>query len=276
MKVGSINGTARRKSLPRTLWVGLILVSSVCGRGSAATAAVNNETGTFYADPVALNGGNLRGYVTLQDGVPTAVGMELSSGVLTNIPSLPLDAASATFGALPPEAAATPFAAIAVGDFPTGHQPAGIGDKPHFHPIFLLMPPQQPDPPNFALEGTAVAPAEVPADHVNLGDVAPGIGIAYQDPSQPQNQPGWDTVGQNYFFYNGHMNGIALGATNAYMLREENYQDIARGDVIKQPQTYPKTGYYPQRYTVSYDYNRHVHIFELSDFQLEQNAVTGP
>jgi hypothetical protein len=27
---------------------------------------------------------------------------------------------------------------------------------------------------------------------------------------------------------------------------------------------------------VSYDYNRHVHIFELSEFQLEQNAVTGP
>ena len=25
-----------------------------------------------------------------------------------------------------------------------------------------------------------------------------------------------------------------------------------------------------------HDYNRHVHIFELSDFQLEQNAVTGP
>jgi hypothetical protein len=256
MKVGTTTGTTHRGLLSGSLWVGLALVLSVCGRSSAATAEVNNETGTFYADPVPLNGGTVRGYVALQNGVPTAVGMELSSGVLTNIPPLPLNAASATFGPLPPEAAATPFAAIAVGDFPAGHQPAGIGDKPHFHPIFLLMPPQQPDPPPFALESTPVAPAEVPADHVNLGDVAPGIGIAYQDPSQPQNQQAWDTVGQNYFFYNGHMNGIALGATNAYMQRAENYQDIARGDVIKQPQTYPKAGYYPQRYTVSYDYNR--------------------
>ena len=180
--------TQRRSgALPSSLWMGLMLVSGACGRSCAATAAMNNETGTFYADPVPLNGGNVRGYVTLQNGVPTAVGMELSSGVLTNIPPLPLNAASATFGPLPPESAATPFAAIAVGDFPTGHQPAGIGDKPHFHPIFLLMPPQQPDPPSFALEATPVAPAEVPADHVNLGDVAPGIGIAYQDPAQPQN-----------------------------------------------------------------------------------------
>jgi len=194
--------------------------------------------------------------------------MEISSAALTALPRLPFGAAQATFGALPPESSATPFAAIAIGYFPAGHAPVGIGDKPHFHPIFLLMPPQQPDPPNFPKELAPVAPDEVPADNVNLGDFAPGIGVAYQDPATPQAQPGWDTVGQNYFFYNGHMSGISLGATNAYLLRLEAGQDTARGDVIKQPQVYPKPGFYPNRYMVAYDDTRKMYIFELSDFQL--------
>src|SRR5205823_14359624 len=97
--------------------------------------------------------------------------------------------------------------------------------------------------------------------------LAYGLGTADEDPIQPQLQPGWDSTGQNYFFYNGHMNGIGLGATNAFLLRQQAGREPARSDVIKQPQVYPKPGYYPHRYTVRYDAGRKVNVFALEDFQ---------
>lgn len=168
---------------------------------------------------------------------------------------------------MPPQIGDSVYKEIAIAYF-EAHPPVGVGDKPHFHPVFLLNPPQPPVPP-FAKETQAIAPAEVPADHVRLNDIAPGIGVAVQDPAQPQNQPGWDSVGQNYFFYEGRMNAVALGATNTYLQRIAAGTDIAMGGFIKQPATYPKRGLYAHRYTVHYDKARRVFIFELSDLRLK-------
>jgi hypothetical protein len=249
--------------------VGLVLTGCGSDNDSSSNPAATAKTGTFFADPVPVNGGTARGYVTLNAGVPIGLGVELSTGVLTQLPNLAANDAQATFASFPMESSVTPFRALAIGYFgESGHPPAGVGDVPHFHPILLLNPVQMPDPPDFVLETKPVAAAEIPADHVKLEDVAPGIGVAYQDPAQPQNQPGWDSIGQNYFFYGGHMNAYALGATNTYMQRLQAGTDIARGDVIKQPQVYPIPGaYYPHRYTVSYDEAARVFRFELTDFQ---------
>ncbi len=132
----------------------------------------------------------------------------------------------------------------------------------------MIAPPQDPslDPVKLNLN---VAPEEVPPDYVNGGTLpeagiatAPGIGIAYEDPAQPQLQPNWNTTGQNYFFYNGHMNGIGLAATTDFLLSH-----ATRTDVIKQPQVHPLAGYYPHRQTVLYDPERRVHVFLVDDFR---------
>ena len=260
----------RNTSLVRAA-IGLCVAASAltltgCGGGNGGLVGTQGKT--FFGAPKALNGGTARGYATLKNNALVAVGVEIDAAALTNLPPLAVGTVQATTGiALPAEASVSPFKEIAIAFF-AAHPPAGVGDKPQFHPVFLLNPAQAPDPPAFLLENKPVAAGEVPQDHVRITDVAPGIGVAYQDPATPQAQPGWDSYGQNYFFYNGHMNAIALGATTAYLLRQEANTDIARGDIIKQPAVFPKRGFYPQRYTVHFDATRRIHVFELSDFQL--------
>jgi hypothetical protein len=175
----------------------------------------------------------------------------------------------------------TPFAFLAF-SYWSGHDPKGVGDVPHFHPLFALFPPGQPDPPNNAFEVAPVAAEETPQDFIDgrklpgglAGEtLAPGIGTAYEDPIQPQLQPGWNTIAQNYFFYKGHMNGIGLGATNDFLLKQEQGKEPTLGEDIKQPQVYPKPGYYPHHWEVRYDRARQVHIFALQDFQQATNVL---
>jgi hypothetical protein len=99
-----------------------------------------------------------------------------------------------------------------------------------------------------------------------LPDLAPGIGGVVQDPTTPQARPGWNTIGQNYFFYNGHMNAVGLGATSDCLTTLGGGNGAPLGDIIKQPKVYPKPGYYPHNYTVRYDRARDVYVFELSGF----------
>ncbi len=257
----------QKKSVQVRQMLGLCAIAfALAGCGGSGNSGLVNPTGnTIFAPAKALNGGTARGYVTLRNNQVVAVGVELTPGALASLPTPPPGQAVAVTGiTLPTQASSTVYKEIAIAYF-DAHSPAGVGDKPHFHPVFLLNSPQAPDPPAFAKENQAVAAGEVPADHVKLADVAPGIGAAFQDPAQPQAQPGWDSYGQNYFFYEGHMNGVALGATNAYLQRLSAGTDIARGDVIKQPTVYPKRGLYANRYTVHYDKVRRVFIFELSD-----------
>jgi hypothetical protein len=225
------------------------------------------ETGTFFGPDQPVGNGVGRTFITLERGMPTAMGLELSEEVPTTVPDPPFNTPAIFVFALPPQAKATPFKLIAM-SYWGAHDPEGTGDVPHFHPLLMLAPPQDPslDPVKLDLP---VAPEEVPPDYVNGGTLpeagvasAPGIGIAYEDPSQPQLQPGWNTTGQNYFFYNSHMNGIGLGATTDFLLSR-----ATRTDVIKQPQVHPLAGVYPQSHTVRYDPDRRVHVFSVEDFR---------
>lgn len=256
---------------------------------------------TFYTayNNVLIGSSNLvnvaRGFVTLEQNSnkPVAVGIELTAKAVRDLPLPPNYNDPAIYGFnLPPEAVYTPFTYAAV-SYWSAHDPRGGGDVPHFHPLFGINPPQAPsaacgsvpEPANCPDEAKPVAAAEIPTDYVpgNLAPdagivIAPGIGLAYEDVvlPQPQLEHGWNTIGQNYFFYGGHMSGIGLGATNDYLIKQEQGRAPAVPDavkVIKQPQVYPKPGFYPRRHDVRYEPTRNVHIFILTDFQQAAQVV---
>ncbi len=250
---------------------------------------------TFYSkfNSVLVGNSNLvdvgRSFVTLEanSNVPYQMGLELTAKAVTDLPLPPNFNDPVIYGInLPAESVYTPFSYIAI-SYWSAHDPIGGGDSPHFHPLFGINPPQlptaacgsEPNATNCVPESVPAAAEEVPTDYVigtQVPDagiyVAPGIGIAYEDVvlPQPQLEHGWNTIGQNYFFYRGHMNGIGLGATDDYLLKQQKGQAPAVPAAvynIKQPQVYPKAGYYPHHYDVRYDAARKVHIFVLSDFR---------
>ena len=281
------------------VFVGCGGVNSTGGGGTGGTPPAPGRT--FYSDynNVLVGASNLvnvaRGFVTLEQNrnVPVAVGIELTAKAVSDLPKPPNFNNPQIYGInLPAESVYTPFSYAAI-SYWSAHSPRGIGDVPHFHPLFGINPPQLPtaacgsipNAGNCPAEAAPVAAPEVPRDYISGAQVpeggvvvAPGIGLAYEDVvlPQPQLEHGWNTIGQNYFFYGGHMNGVGLGATNDYLRKQQ--QGIAPPvptavKMMKQPQVYPKRGYYPRHHDVRYDAQRKVHIFILSDFREAQNVA---
>src|SRR5437899_2532373 len=90
----------------------LLIMLAGCGGGGGGAPTlppvVASNTGTFYSDPVSnLVGGSLlvsigRGFVTVNQGVPTAVGFELSADAVKNLPTPPFDTPAIYGVPLPP------------------------------------------------------------------------------------------------------------------------------------------------------------------------------
>lgn len=255
------------------------------GCSSGGTYSVGGEgvnaARTFYGPDVtatATNGATVtvgRAYANMRGGIPEEIGIELVEGVLDVLPDPAFDEPGVYVAVLPQQAfGAVPFRAFVISDW-SGHSPNGIGDVPHVHPVALLQP-RQPAAPPFTIERVPVAAEEVPAGYVPAfqipavgnGTLAPGIGQGFEYPAAPQLQPGWNTIATNYFFYNGHMNGIGMGATYDFL---ESRQSASLA--IAQPQVYPRPGYYPTRNSVRYDAQRGVHVFVLSDFVQAQRTL---
>lgn len=255
-----------------------------CGGGSANTVpGPLKETGTFYgADTVPFRGTNGtdvilgRSFVTLNNGDPVSVGFELSRAGREEQPPTAItdEGPNVYFVALPPEAAATCFKQVAVFYF-TGHpidQYRPQSEPPHFHTVFLINAPQQPGA-DFTNETVYPTANEVPPG-VERGvpdTVVPGVGVSYDDPINPAGQPARITIGQNFLYYNGHMNGMVVGTNRdvafdsppGHYLRDPNQLETR---VIPQPAIYPRPGWYPGRWTIRYDTAKKVNIFEMTDF----------
>jgi hypothetical protein len=248
-----------------------------CGGGSdstdTGTAVGVNRTGRFYTkrilqpvEDIAVDIG--RTYVELNNGVPVEIGWEATLDILSGLPRTAFDDPGIYFMALPPEADATPFKFMAFSDWGRGHKPVGIGDAPHVHPVVCIAPPGAPTDDNRDERVPVADPDEIPEGYV-LGDtipgagdtIAPGIGEAYEYPEAPQLQPGWNTTAQNYFFYRGHLNGIGMGASYEF-LRAKRTATLP----CTQPRLYPKAGYYPTKNVTTYDNERGVFVFKLTDF----------
>lgn len=192
-----------------------------------------------------------------------AVGFELTEAALAGHVLAPADEATQFFVPLPAEASATPYVALAIA-YSSGHVPphseVEAVEPAHFHTVFLMNPPGAPqDPP---VEDAPVDPSEIPQDHVRVGQVVPVLGSNYDDPTLPLGYPPKATLGQNVFYYNGHMNGMHIGEAVEFLANK-----LSRSGVIKQPQVFPKPGQYPRRWRVYFDANRNTHVFLLEEFQ---------
>ncbi len=244
-----------------TLAVGGTSWLAGCGGGSGGI--INPTRTVLAAQSTPVGNGVARGFVTLRGTVPVSLGFTLTPEALTGLPAGP--APSQFLVSLPPEASQyTPFQLIGIAYF-VASTPTGLGNVPaHFSPLILINPPQASDPPDFAKELVVPAPKELAKDHVYVNQFVPGLGAEYDDPAQPQRKPNWNTTGQNYFYYEGHMNGYGLGATIPFLQSK-----ATRTDAIKQPQLYPKPGYYAYKHSVSYDSSTNLYTVELTDFRYE-------
>ena len=251
---------------------GALASLSGCGGGSLGNQYYNADTGIFYGADQRVGGGIGRNFVDLKNGVPARLGIELTPAALTNLPVMPKDIPAITFiGPVAPKTHGTPFTNDFLFYF-TGHEETN--EPAHFHLTTLIRSPLQPAPP-FTRELMPIAANEFPQGTVRLtnadnpnGVVLPGVGVNVDDPTKPEGKPPLTTIGQNFFFLEGHLNAIVLGPTIDFLKSKQTMQLP-----IKQPPLYPRAGYFPFAWDVHYDAVRNVHVIELTDFRLADKVI---
>jgi len=113
----------------------------------ASLAAYTQDDGTYFGDVVPLGPGNARTYVTIQNGLPVEIGVEMTEGAIRGLPTAGghdghntkqhkmVDAWDLP---LPPQAGATAYKSVYVGWMPTGHE--APYNRPHFDFHFYVVP----------------------------------------------------------------------------------------------------------------------------------------
>ncbi len=255
---------------------GALATLSGCGGANLGNEYYNADSGIFYSADQPLGNGFARNVIELRNGIPLRLGIEITPAALNNLPDVPEDQAAAPFiSPLPPKTHATPLTSDVL-VYSSGHEPPNTAtpEPAHFHLTFIIRPLLQTSPP-YTLELKPIAANEMPQGTVRVVDelnpqgvVVPGIGVSVDDPAQPSNRPPLTTLGQNFFFFDGHLNAYALGPTIDFLRSKQVLKEA-----IKQPQVYPRGGYYPYSWSVRFDSVRNVHVIELTDFRLAQNVV---
>jgi hypothetical protein len=174
--------------------------------GSLAMAGVSD--GTYFGATVPMGPGNARTYVTITNGVPAELGVELNEGALQGLPTtgehdghnnMQHVMEDAWDLPLPAEASATAYKSVYIGWMPMGH--GAPYNRPHFDFHFYVVPTSErlaidPSDPEWAAKAAALPSEEYwPSRYFPLnllinkpaGEVTvPGMGLHWLDVAAPE------------------------------------------------------------------------------------------
>jgi hypothetical protein len=240
-----------------------------------------NETHT-YGQPVALGEGMVRTYVVIDE----AGKKPLEIGVAVDARSME--------GKLPDEMRMIPLALpgntpqpyhFVLFDWnPQGHIPEGVYDVPHFDFHFYITPLAEVqairrEDPHFRVKANNLPKDDfVPAHYIvpappglEPADLTePGMGLHWEDRRDPQIQgllgkPAAYRPFTKTFIYgswDGQVTFLEPMITREYLLRRAS-ETIP----IPQPTRYPRPGWYPEAYRISYDTAERVYRVAIVDFK---------
>lgn len=214
------------------------------------------KSGTFAGPAQTLGNGSVHASVTLDNGVPTAIGVVFTETVLENLPTQVQHGAHETVLSLPAEAAVVPFDHISFDWNPQGHEPPGVYDRPHFDVHFYTMTSAERDaidPADTPKVDRAPRAEHIPAGYVRTPGAVPRMGVHWVDPSSPEFTPAGFSRTFIYGFWDGRMNFLEPMITTAFIESVKASASQPARFAIPQPQAFDVEGYYPSHYSVRYD-----------------------
>jgi len=245
-------------------------VTRAVAPNGVSLAAGGLDNGTYFGATVSLSPGIARTYVTVQDGAPFEIGVELNKGALEGLPT-----AGGHDGhnnehhmrehswelPLPEAAAATAYKSVNIGWMPNGHE--APYNRPHLDFHFYVIPTAErlaidPSDPEWAQKAGAMpAPAFWPARYFPLSmlinkpaaEVAvPEMGVHWLDIASPELYGAEFT---HTLFY-GSWNGAII--FDEPMITKKLLESRAAVDVTLPPAAdYATDGYRAGGYRVYFD-----------------------
>ncbi|WP_068276171.1 DUF5602 domain-containing protein [Aldersonia kunmingensis] len=240
----------------------------------ACSSDDNNEPETYFGPSADLGDGTVKAFTIVDaDGNATDVGVRMSAdalnGLTTEVITDPLSPPPGVMHMVdfPDQASETVFDHVMVDWNAQGHEPPGVFDKPHFDIHFYLtdmasLTEINPANPEFAAQAANLpAPQYVAQDYVPVPNgVVPAMGAHYVDSTEPI------VPGQPYDFtevlltgaWNGENTFIEPMITRDYLLTKPTVNEQ-----IKQPESYQKSGLYPQTYYINFDEETQEYVIGL-------------
>jgi hypothetical protein len=276
--------------------VALLMAFVACDKDPIEVNGGSATTNRQYGPTQSLGGGTVRSYITLDSknsNVPVEIGVAISETAMDNLPaaapamsSMPDHSAHANMAMAMnmylldlPSQNPTPYKFVQFDWNPSGHEPAGVYDLPHFDFHFYTVPVSVrnsivPTDPQYAAKAAnypaqdlrapfyidAATPAGAPPAAVTV----PEMGLHWLDVRSPELQ-GMAGKPQDFkaftktFIY-GSWNGEFIFdepmITKAYLLAKKTTTDATLRDElipVSTPTKRAKAGYYPNAYRITYD-----------------------
>ncbi|MEA2553575.1 MAG: hypothetical protein QOJ65_1751 [Fimbriimonadaceae bacterium] len=203
-------------------------------------------------------------------GNPIAIGISMTETALQGLPGKELmppgpEPTMEIMLELPEKIKGKPFTQVGFHWNPVGHVPEGIYNVPHFDVHFYTIGE------DIRTNITAVGddlkvcqktpdPKFVPASYIlPPGTIVPRMGAHWITPSSPEFNGKPFTTTFLWGSYNGQPIFWEPMVTKAFLETKPNFTED-----IKLPQAYEKPGYYPTRYTVTYNADRKEYSISLA------------
>jgi len=230
----------------------------------------------FYGETKPLGDGTVRTFVKFaRDGSPSDIGVAFTEAALSGLPKESDHFGAKKFGEefplkltlrdgtgfstfeyelpFPPEASATPFTHMALNWNPNGHQPEGIFTAPHFDFHFCTISSRERHSitvdDDFLKKAYKQIPAKLGAKGYEALPLAaePRMGLHWIDTTAPEFHGEPWTKSFIFGSFNGKIVFLEPMIAKAFLETKPNTTDS-----LKQPPLYPKPGYYPTAYSISY------------------------
>ena len=219
-----------------------------------------------YGPATSLLGGTARTWVEMVNGKPVAIGVEMSEGVLQDLP----DEMEMSFLKLPGQAHATGIKSVMVDWNPMGHDPAGVYTVPHFDFHFFKITEAQVrqigagiDEGAYKLVDRGVFPPIYTFGPEPFA--VPNMGVHWVDVTSPEFSPAgfgktfiYGSLGERVHFFEPMI-------TLAYLKGMEANESVKTP--VPSLLKHEEPGYYPESYTIKHSAMKGTYSVALTDLR---------
>ena len=239
------------------------------------------KQGIYLGQFTILGNGTVRTWAKYTNGNPTSIGVTFSETALEGLPKvedLPKVMPMMEYElALPKEARNIGFNHISLDYGPVGHPPKDIYDKAHFDVHFYMT--SSAERKKITAQGKDLAICEkkpdagtLPAGYMLAPETSiPQMGAHAVDTSSSEFRGEGFTKTFIYGYYNGKMTFIEPMVAVDYLKTKPNSL-VA----VKVPAIYPRPGFYPTYYSVTFDEKRREYSVSLDGLKWRVPPVTQP
>jgi hypothetical protein len=224
----------------------------------------SSTTSTYTGTPVALGSGTMNTFIqTDASGKPTSVGFTINEAALSAMPStdsmfmlmLPGMSGGMNMNMMP-----APFDHIELDWSANGDTGTVIFNHPHLDCHFFMISSTSQMGIMMGMDTFSVGSDYMPANCMGDSVDESGMGMHVWDTLAPEYHGSAFTHSYMYGFYHGNMDFVEIMCAKTFLDTKTNYT----GD-MSQPSAFKSHGYYPMKYTVSYDAGTKTYTYSINN-----------